>query len=218
MNPVVIFLGVIVLILVYYLYVNYISNTTSLSSKADLKTSNPAIPYSKLQNRDSSNYAYGVWIYVNTWTSNNVKTLISRGSDFSLTIDQTTPKLYCKINSITGDASSNIIITNNFPIQKWTHVIVSVNSQIVDIYLDGKLIISQKLNYVPKVSTNDIALGDSNNPDIILAKLQRWPKTMDPQTAWNYYLQGNGVSNSTNYNVKLSVLQDNVEQKQFSLY
>jgi hypothetical protein len=157
-------------------------------------------------------------MYVNTWSSNNVKTIISRGSDFSIKLDQTTPKLYCNFSSMTGDASSNILITNNFPIQKWTYLIVSVNSQIIDIYLDGKLVISQKLSYLPKVSTNDIALGDSNSPDIILAKLQRWPKTMDPQTAWNNYLQGNGISSTTNYNVKLSVLQDNIEQKKFTLY
>ena len=41
---------------------------------------------------------------------------------------------------------------------------------------------------------------------------------MDPQTSWNNYLKGNGISGTSKYNVKLSVLQDNVEQKKFTLF
>ena len=111
------------------------------------------------------------------------------------------------------------MITNNFPIQKWTYVIVSVDNQIIDTYLDGKLVSSTKLTYVPIVSQGDINIGQGNPQDIYLASINFWPTPMDPQTAWNYYLQGNGLSNiSSGTNIQLSLLQNNITQKTFSLY
>jgi hypothetical protein len=217
MNFVVIILGIIVVFLLYYLYTTYLNKGSNLTTKVDLKTSNPAIPFSTLPNNTSTRYAYGVWVYVNTWNSNFVKTILSRGSDFKLTIDQTNPTLRCNVAAVQG-TNPDIVVTQNFPIQKWTYVIISVDNQIVDCYLDGKLVLSSKLPNIPIVSSADIAMGDSNNPDIFLALLNRWATPMDPQTAWNNYLQGNGMSSSSNMNIKLAVLQDNIEQKAFSLY
>jgi hypothetical protein len=39
---------------------------------------------------------------------------------------------------------------------------------------------------------------------------------MDPQTAWNNYLRGNGMGR-TNSNIKMAYLQDNVEKKYISI-
>jgi hypothetical protein len=224
MNIVVILLGIIVIFLLYYLYTTYFVTSSKLSSYVDLKTSNTAISYTSLANNKSTRYAYGVWIYVNSWNSTNEKTIISRGTsgaDFKLVIGQTTPTLTCTIAKTTASdpGQTAFIITDNFPLQKWTYVVVSIDNQIVDFYLDGKIVKSTKLPYVPKVSANDIVIGDTNYPDIFLASLNRWPTPMDPQTAWNNYLQGTGIPNtSTGTNIKLSVLQDNITQKTFSLY
>lgn len=219
MNFVVILLGILVILLLYYLYTTYMVTSSKLSSYLDLNKSNTAIQYSTLASRDSQRYSYGVWIYVNSWNSTNKKPIISRGTtsapDFKLEIGDTTTTLTC----IIGDTQSSIKITDNFPLQKWTYVIVSIDSQIVDFYLDGKIVKSMKLTYVPKVSKSNIEIGDKTLPDIYLASLNRWPTPMDPQTAWNNYLQGNGLPNtSTGTNLKLSVLQDNITQKTFSLY
>lgn len=226
MNFVVILLGILVILLLYYLYTTYMVTSSKLSSYLDLKTSNTAISYTTIASRDSQRYAYGVWIYVNSWNSTNEKTIISRGTststpDFKLVIGQTTPTLTCTIgkNTSTDPGESAFIITDNFPLQKWTCVVVSIDSQIVDFYLDGKIVKSRKLPYVPKVSKSNIEIGDKTLPDIYLASLNRWPTPMDPQTAWNNYLQGTGIPNtSTGTNLKLSVLQDNITQKTFSLY
>lgn len=224
MNFVVILLGILVILLLYYLYTTYMVTSSKLSSYLDLKTSNTAIQYSTLASRDSKRYAYGVWIYVNSWNSTNEKTIISRGTstpDFKLVIGKTIPTLTCTIGKDTSTETDDtaFIITDNFPLQKWTCVVVSIDSQIVDYYLDGKIVKSRKLPYVPKVSKSNIEIGDKTYPDIFLASLNRWPIPMDPQTAWNNYLQGTGISNtSTGTNLKLSVLQDNITQKTFSLY
>lgn len=226
MNYYVIFLGVIVLILLYFLYVNYVSSSTVLNPLVNLNNKTVDIEYNDLVKRGSSRYSYGVWIYINSWSSNNIKTIISRGSssdaktDFILYLDQNSPILRCMINDGTNSKQfpqDSIVITNNFPIQKWTYVIVSVDNQIIDFYLDGKLVLSKKIDYIPKLSEKSISLGDGKSNDIFLANVVRTPNPTDPQTAWNSYLSGNGQNNNSNMNIKLAVLQDNVEQKQFTL-
>jgi hypothetical protein len=227
MNFVVILLGIIVILLLYYLYTTYFVTSSKLSSYLDLKTSNTAIPYNTLASKNSTRYSYGVWIYVNSWNSNKEKTIIKRSGattsdpDFKLAIGESTPTLTCTIaKTKTSDpGESSFLITNNFPLQKWTYVIVSVDNSIVDFYLDGKIVKSTKLSYMPKLSTSNIEIGDTTYPDIFLASLNRWPTPIDPQTAWNNYLKGTGISStSTGTNLKLSVLQDNITQKTFSLY
>lgn len=220
MNYYVIFLGIFVILLLYILYINYVSKSDNLTTLVDLnKSSNMSIPYTDLVKRDSTRYSYAVWVYVNSWSSTFDKPLLTRGTEFNLSLDRTTPTLRCNLASSGTTANSDIIITHNFPIQKWSYVIISVDNQIVDIYLDGKLVLSTKLNNIPIVPTTDIKLGDSTKPnDIFLANLIRLPTPMDPQTAWSNYLKGNGMSNTSNLNIKLSVLQDNIQQKEFTLF
>jgi hypothetical protein len=219
MNYYVIILGAIVLILLYFLYTNYISKSNVLNPLVNLNLTKTTIPYDNLTKKDSTRYSYELWVYVNSWSSLNNKTLLSRGDDFNLYLDKNSPTLKCKFApQNTGTTQPpEIVITNNFPIQKWTCIIVSVDNQIIDLYLDGKLVLSKKLEYMPTVSIQDISLGDNIRQDIFLAKVVRNPNPMDPQSAWNSYLSGNGQSNN-NVNIKMSVLQDNIEQKQFTLF
>jgi hypothetical protein len=220
MEPVTIILGVIIILLVYFLYINYWKQNV-LFEKINLNNSVPNITYASLSNPGSTRYSYGVWVYVNSWNSSQ-KNIMSRGNDFSLYLDQTSPILWCKIGVKSDGSSPNIIITNNFPIQKWTHVIVSVDNNIIDFYIDGKLLLSKQINGIPVVSTADISFGgstDSTAPDIFLAKVYRWVYPMDPQSAWNEYLSGNGQSLLIpNYNVQLELLKDNVVNKKYSLF
>ena len=231
MEPVTIILGVIIILLVYFLYINYWKQNV-LFEKINLNNSVPNITYASLSNPGSTRYSYGLWVYVNSWNTSQ-KNIISRGNDFSLYLDQTSPILLCKIGVNPDASSANIIITNNFPIQKWTHVIVSVDNNIIDFYIDGKLLLSKQINGIPVVSTADISFGgssistasattapaNSSAPDIFLAKVYRWVYPMDPQSAWNEYLSGNGQSLLIpNYNVQLELLKDNVVNKKYSLF
>ena len=223
MNFAVIILIIIVIILLYYLYTTYISVKASTNTKYDLNSTNAAIAAKSLTNNGSAaRCSYSVWIYVNSWSNTNTKTIISRGNDVSLYLDQTTPSLKC----IIGDdghslslADKTTTITQNFPLQKWTYVILSMDNKIIDIYIDGKLVMSKKINYQPVMSINDISIGDSQfTNDIFLTTITYNGYPMDPQTAWNNYLKGNGMNNNFNVNMKLSVLQDNIEQGGVSLF
>lgn len=222
MNFLVIFLAIIVIILLYFLYVYYYDTSSKLSANVDLKKPPANITTDTLINPTSTRYSYSLWIYVNTWSSTSQKYIISRKNgtddDFSLKLDTTSPKLICTLKSANAAPNTDLIVTTNFPIQKWTYVIISVDNQIVDLYLDGKLIVSTKLQNQPVVPNGPIVFGDSSNPDIYLADLIRLAKPMDPQTAWSNYLNGNGYASSTKYNINLSLLQDNTELKKYSIF
>ena len=222
MNITVIALGVVVIILLYFLFKMFYNQFVGID-KIYLADGSKSIDPSKIDNIGSTRYNYATWIYVNTWNSTNKKTLISKGTatnpEFKLYLDTSSPTLLCEIgtNVDTGKTEPTITITDNFPVQKWVYVIVSVDNQVVDCYIDGKLVVSRKLTYpLTTPGKHSIIFGDSNNPDIYLVSPKRNATPMDPQTAWNNYLMGNGMS-TTNSNIKMSYLQDNVEKKYLSI-
>ena len=144
-----------------------------------------------------------------------------------------------------GDNShwKSVTITDNFPLQKWTFILVSVDGQFVDCYLDGKLVVSNRLylkigstntfNYpaVPPDTTGStaqvgstgsaITLGNASGGfDAYIAKFNRWTSALDPQSVWNAYMEGNGQTTSnpiSGYGVNLSILKNNIQQSTYSL-
>jgi len=234
MNIAAIALGVIVFILLYVLYQMYY-NKSSLVEKVDLKENSPIIEYSKIVEPGSTRYSYGVWIFVNSWSSLYEKNIFSRyGSnatipDIRLYLGKDSPHL--KFDIRTGNTNvQTITLTDNFPIQKWVYVITSVDNNIADMYIDGKLVISKKLNGTPITSESPIKLGGTvaapgssattpESLDIFLSKFERWTQPMDPQTAWAKYSSGNGIGSALpDYGMKLTIMKDNIDTKQIRFF
>lgn len=223
MDITIILLGAIVVVLIYILY-GYVMKQSNLTDMVNLNTaSGTTIAVDKLKSADSITYYLSSWIYVNSWSNITNKMLIYRGAapspSVGIELGTTSPTLNVKLKTTDG-SGQNVVVTNNFPIQKWTHVIVSVsNGNVVDCYLDGKLVLSKQLsNNVVSDGTSHIILG-SNAMDIYLTKVNRLPVAMDPQTAWNMYSSGNGLgANNSSYNIKLAVLKDNAEQSKYTLF
>ena len=230
MNVAVIVLGIIVFILLYVLYKMY-SDKSSLVEKVDLKENTPTIAYSSLPNPRSMRYSYGVWIFVNSWSSLYEKNIFSRynatnNPDIRLYLGKDSPHLKFDIRN-EQDMIQTMTITDNFPVQKWVHVITSIDNRIADIYIDGKLVVSKRLKSTPAISEADIKLGGTISSsstiaeplDIFLSKFSRWTNPMDPQTAWNKYMSGNGVSSVLpNYGMKLTIMKDNIDSKQIRFF
>lgn len=157
MSAVVIILGVIVIILIYFLIRIAGSASTQLTASANLNDDITPIPI--MNNPTGTKYAYGLWMYVNSWDMGSVKTIFSRADNITLYLDTSSPVLNCNI-TMSNDISKTIEITDNFPLQKWVHVIVSVDNQYVDCYIDGKLVKSVRLILIMIVTE----LKFPNNP------------------------------------------------------
>jgi hypothetical protein len=239
MNTIIIVLGVIILILIYILFKYFSTNYTNLNTTTNL---NNIIPAMKIANSPTATrYCYSAWIYINSWDNNVNKVIFSRANNLKLYLSKSSPTL--KLDMAMNDGSKgSMIVTDNFPIQKWCFIAISVDNQYVDAYLDGKLIKSQRfynqslsgnqqvgiMPIVPPDSNTPIYLGNSDISsvqftafDAYVAKFHHYSSPIDPQTAWNAYLDGNGnyFTNSLSaYGINLNILKNNVEQQQIILW
>ena len=229
MSVTTILLGVLVVVVLYILYRYFMTRSTSLATQANLN--NSSIPTIAVTDSPKTmRYAIGYWIYINSWSNTGSnKPIVSRTGQFSIYLDKITPTLYVDIsqNCAAASATPPIAITTDFPMQKWTHVVVNADGKFIDLYLDGKMIKSVKLACDPVTppeggsSGVPIVLGGVTGTDVIVSTLKRWSTPMSPQDVWNDYLSGAGNSWKnmfSAYGVGVSLYRDNVEQSMFRLF
>jgi len=242
MNIVAIILAIVVILLFYILYKFFLLKSVELTKTASLNAKNPSI---SIDNSPTSlRYAYGIWIYIHSWDSSASKTIYSREQNIKLYFEKTSPILKCDI-TLDNDSPKTLEITDNFPIQKWTHIVISVDNQYIDSYIDGKLVKSGRMYTgatiectgtcdeasektpvaasTPKTPSDvDMVLGGETEFDAYISKFQHWDKPVDPQTVWDTYNEGNGQGNMKNfvssYGIDLSILKDNVEQSKYKIF
>jgi len=237
MTPVTIILSIIIIVLVYVLYAYLTGTVTSLKPAATLNTAVP--PIEKVEGARNTRYGYSIWVYVNTWDNNSPKVIFSRDNNIELYLDNVSPTLKVDLAMNEQDSAGNttyetMVVTNNFPLQKWVCVAVSVDNQFMDVYLDGKLVKSQRFyrnnntsngifpRVPPDSATAPVNLG--NSPfvkfDAFITEFKRWTAPIDPESAWDTYLAGNGTNGISRafsaYGIDVAVLKNNVEQTKFS--
>jgi Concanavalin A-like lectin/glucanases superfamily len=225
MKLIVIVLGLLVVSLSYILFRYFTNTAVVLVSTSSLKAKNPPIPVKNITS--SSRYALGIWVYVNSWDSNNEKTIYTLPGKIVLYLDQMKPSLKMNffMNGNNGIAKT-VTVTNNFPLQKWVYVTVSVDNSFVDLYLDGKLIKSIKLEGIQSNATEEnIYLG--GNPvtpsDIVVSKFYKWSNPLSLSDVWNEYLTGNGSTSAfykvmTRYGVNINLMKNNVSTGTYKLF
>ena len=234
MDTITIILIVTILVLLYVLYAYFSDSSSELVQTASLLTPVPPITISGPKN---TRYAHSVWIYVNTWDNNTDKVIFSRKDNLKLYLDKTSHIL--KLNVTMNDSTTanpsieTMIITNNFPLQKWVNVTISMDNQFADAYIDGKLVRSQR--FFKKTADNNSAIpaippdkeipvylgNQGGNFDAYATQFRRWTTPVDPETAWDVYMKGNGSSKMASalndIGIDLSILQNNEEIRKFSL-
>ena len=226
MDYLIILLGtLLVVIIVYMLYTNYFASTTQLSGEVDMKDKTADITVDKLTRPDATRYAYNIWIYVDKPLS-GMRTIFDRPNDLGLFLDGSTSTLGVKLyrrtsgsNAVAAD-NAEYLLSNNFPLQKWVYITVSVDNSTVDMYLDGKLVKSVIVErtasgnkYHRPDATSPITFGV--NPGTYMTKFNRKLVPSDPQTAWSSYMEGSGsklgLGNLANrYNINLAISKDNI--------
>lgn len=239
MNPIYIILGVIIFVVIaYFVYTSFFTGINNLSAgqiNLNVQTAPAPILVTTLTNPNSTRYAYGIWVYVNTWDNTKFKTIFSRYSDIVLYLDKDSSILKCYINptprptpdAVIGDTlisstynTDAIFVTNNFPIQKWMYITVVIDNTKVDFYLQGKMVKSLTINQVAPDKLSNIYYG--YNYDAVVSGFQRWPLPLDNQSVYNYYLNGvSSISTSSmtgGYNAKVTITKDNKQTSEFKVF
>jgi len=256
-NTIIILGTVLVVLIVYMLFQSYFDGEQKLLSQAYLKDADN-ITTDKISKPNASNFSYGIWIYVQEWkaggTTEAETRIFARKDELGLYLDNNATlkvrvadtadqDVTAATATTAADATatpplaatdnySEIILTNNFPIQKWVHVGLVVDGNKFDGYIDGKMVKSvglESTGIVPALdadgnAVNPIEFGKSNTmkDTLMIAEHKRRTYPMDPKGMWDLYMKGNGANGLTqaasNMNVNLSILKDGVESSKVSLW
>jgi len=150
--------------------------------------------------------------------------------DFGLFLDSTSPTLYCALgattlNSDTTSTPSNLItVSNNFPLQTWVYVVISANTNVIDCYLNGKLVISQLIQQQGSIVTpsfSNIYLGNGSGPgwDAQLSNFKRYTTALTPQTVWSNYLsQAPNSIFASSYGLQVDLTQNGSVTNTYKLF
>jgi len=180
----------------------------------------------KIDVPSSNRYCYEGWFnIVNNFPPDKENVLFNRGTNFVVYMKQS--KLSLAINGrTTVDASGratvtssgeDIVITSAYPFQKWAYLVVNVDGNNIDIYLDGRLI-AHKVATITIVPTDSLVVGNKFM-DGQVAHFNRYGFNMNPQDVWQKYMYGSGQDNSaSNYHVRVGVLKNNVQTQDFKLF
>ena len=219
MNYTLVIMGVILVIIVYILYKVIDEKGRTISGKMDLNKGASAVNVKNTGKADSTRYYIGAWLYVNKVTTDTNIFKINQGVNDFLTL-QLTSSAVLKYIAKTDSSTATHVIMDNFPLQKWVYVVISVDNTVVDLYIDGKLIRSHKVDDIKQIDENsDIVFGQL---DAFIAKMEREPKPMDPSYAWSKYMEGNGGNYFSrmlaNYGGTLTLTKNDMDVREFQLF
>lgn len=234
MNYILIIIGFIVVVAIYMLY-KYFTNATLTSGVIDLSKSTD-YTYDKLKSPTSKIYSLAGWIFMTGQSSSNGGFIFKREStdgspkpiNIGLYFNGTSMDLFGGAAPTPTAAPTNKLfnITNQIPLQKWVYVVVNVNGDLVEVYLNGKIVKTVQIkdnaltsNFSP---TATLKVGDSALKGYI-TQFSMIPELIGASTVWKNYLNGNGIGNQflnyfMPYNINMTVTKDDVLQRQFSIF
>lgn len=229
MNYLFIILGIVVVIILYFIYSYLFPSKSKVATKNYLKNGVQKVSFEKLENPSSAKYSIEVWVYVNTlseivndYAENAGGGLVSdnkAGCIFEIFDPVYTSEnrnvCYLQLykdstlvfNNNTYTISPTVAVPN-FPLQRWVYVVISVDNTLVDIYLDGKLIRSVKLAGNTPGSPTMQSYFEFGKGDIYIAGMNRTASTTDSNTVFKNYMQGNAGLKLPGYTVSLDFLKN----------
>jgi len=213
-------------VIVVYLLSWAFNGTKTLSNYA-IGSTELVIPATSMPPGSSVNFTYSIWIYVDDWSYRygQEKIIFSRGTSsifmpaLSLApIDNT-----LQVTMSTDDGHPFETSVSNIPIQKWTNLIVSLNTKVLDIYVNGKLVRTSVLPGMPKVDpTSSLKLTPHGGFSGYTSRFNYWSDTINPQEAWNVYKNGPGGNILSNffsqYKIQFSFLKGNNVTASLTIY
>ena len=197
--PVVI-LSIILVIVLYVLYSYFNSKKTSLGKarllgKSATTAEQNFMSFKTVDKPESPNYYISYWIYVEEFRPTANSNVDDNLFDLKNSVDRIIGVKLSRTGVLYYNTSKEEVIVSSFPLQKWCHLIISVESnRVVDCYLDGKLVKSQKETTALTATTtaSEIKEIERVENNIYVGFMERQPVTMDPATAWNLYSAGSG--------------------------
>ena len=223
---------VIIIILLMVIY-NYISSDVSTLTGLISGKTMQQIDASSLTQTNAVNFTYSIWFYIDDWNTNygTSKIIFGRMNDAAtkarpcplVTLNGTQNNIDIALTTAPAAASPPFTCSvANIPIQKWVHLLISVNGRTLDTYIDGKLVRTCVMPGAATVNpTAPVFVTPGGGFSGWTSQFKYWGDATDPQTVWNIYKKGYGGSFLGGlfgtYAVKLSLLNNNVESSSYTI-
>tara|TARA_B100002051_G_scaffold238215_1_gene240626 strand:- start:2031 stop:2759 length:729 start_codon:yes stop_codon:yes gene_type:complete len=223
---------VIVVLVVLYLVLRWAFQSSTQLSHVSPGTRSHHVKAKKLgKDSGSGDFTYSTWFYVEDWNKRygENKMLLARASSPNWGPNGASPLIYmdAKTNNLAievqcfptpADANAGRQSTpgkcgvENFPLQRWVNLIISVYGRTLDVYIDGKLFRTCVLPNVAKVNPlADIFITPGGGFFGYTGNFQYWSQAVNPQQAYNIYKTGYGgnwLSNLFNkYRLRIQFLE-----------
>lgn len=175
---------IIITALLYWLYSYIFPEKSKVSSKNYLfNTGIRSIPLDELKNPTSKTYSIELWLYINTLPKTETAIFsYSPSQSVSLIIDP--HNILTFKNTQRKEQSMKI---TNIPLRRWVYIVINVKYNLVEMYMDGKLVDSGKISsrYINSISYEDsITFGSI---DAYIAGMNRNTKLLDLETIRKQY-------------------------------
>tara|TARA_A100001011_G_C14305631_1_gene842975 strand:- start:1645 stop:2370 length:726 start_codon:yes stop_codon:yes gene_type:complete len=236
----ILFIVVIIVLLVYLINYLFFQQNKALS-KCLPATKRQEIKAKKLKgSHNDNNYAYSIWFYVTDWQYRltETKDLLVRGSmsghaspritlapyenNLTVSISTVQQKTNEVFNSVAGRPphTDHKCSIENFPLQRWVNLIVSLNNRTLDLYLDGKLVRTCILPSPAKIHNNaPVLITPGGGFKGYTSNLQFFANPLNPQQSFNIYRAGPNCGSDffDKYKLKVTYLVDNKEEGEFTI-
>jgi hypothetical protein len=227
MNTVLIVFLVFVIILAIYLAVQFYNPSYLIPKSEKLNILNSATPRNSTQsvikvesidNTGSGRYFYEGWFFINTNAPiHTANVLYNRGKDFVVALTGSTLNLYInapadRVNAggiLDTSGLTPLISVQNFPFQKWCQLVINVDGNVVDLYIDGKFVQNVKSPTPIKTSTTDTITYGNQYTVGHVARFRRPAESINPQGVWASYMNGSGQDYSvTSYHLNAQITKN----------
>lgn len=108
--------------------------------------------------------------------------------------------------TITSGSYTNCLI-EDIELQTWVNLTFSINTNTIDIYINGEMVKSQILNGIASIKNSNSLFISPNGKGFngFNSKFQYWAYYMNPRQVKNIYKQGSGSSTSSDVRLNISL-------------
>tara|TARA_B110001454_G_scaffold211292_1_gene226776 strand:- start:1477 stop:2190 length:714 start_codon:yes stop_codon:yes gene_type:complete len=232
-----IFLGILIVLILYlvYTYIFRDSTSSNLYKGGNAKQAQVIDPKKLPGNKGSVDFTFSIWIYVNSWQYRygSEKTIFRRiskkGNDVmpevalaASTNDLKITLTHYPKEGIDDVGQTDSWMVHNIPLQKWCNILLSTNNRAVDTYIDGKLVNTHVLAGVPKTDAEaPVLLTPDDGFSGETSKFRYIARSINPREAYEIYREGPGGNWLTDllsqYKLKFSFLKNNEEVNSFEI-
>jgi hypothetical protein len=180
----------VVVIVVAFFYFKSQSNSPNITIQSSITdgkkqvNSNVALPNSVNQ-KEGMAFSYACWMKVDdfSYRYGKQKVVFTKGpEDLSsmcpaLFVDANTNSLIVKLDTFGGVETIPI---GNIPAKKWLHVVLAVDQDAIDIYINGKLYEHHTLMNIPKQNSDTVRTSVDGGFDGSIASLEYFNYLLKP--------------------------------------